>query len=237
MKTILLALTIFILGCSTQVNVGHSEEGIHSWNTYHWAEGSFPLDVKNNMKDSVWQPFFDETVQVWDGLEHHLSIYTTTNQGSVVTESRRSQQWLGLASIYVDNLGHITSGKVTMNPTMLSDSRYTDTAIQHVFCQEMGHILGLGHIAESTTCMDDCAWADTSTDWLACLNNPLAEGPDAHDAEQLDLIYGHEDDQLFIPDGGVASNCGNSRRPGCRQEGWIVIHSFPIFVEDNLPSY
>jgi hypothetical protein len=225
MKYIFTLLTIFILGCSSQFDISQTEQEVHSWSNYHWPDTD--LTVQNKIKDSAWQSHFDATLSAWDNLSTPLSI-SEGSPGMIVTETRRSRQWLGLASIYVDGDGHITSGKVTMNPILLSDSRYSPEAAQHVFCQELGHVLGLGHI-EDDTCMDDCAGAESTEAWLDCLNDPLTVDPNQHDEDQLNLIYGHTDVVPDTPDAGSTDGCGNSRRPGCRQEGWTTIHSFPMF--------
>lgn len=230
MKTIFALLTIFIIGCSTQFDIGQTKQEIHSWNNYHWPDTSLSITVENKMKSNDWQQYFDETISVWDneGFNTPLSLTAINNGGMVITEARRSRQWLGLATIYINSEGHITAGKITMNPIMLSDSRYTPMATQHVFCQELGHVLGLTHIT-AETCMDDCAWAITSTEWLECLNDPNAIGPNIHDEEQLNIIYSHDDVLPDVPDAGDNGGCGNSRRPSCRQKGWVTIHSFTIF--------
>lgn len=228
MNNLFVVLTLIFMGCSTQFDIGKTEQEVHSWSSYHWDSNSLSITVENKMKGSGWKPFFDESIRVWDTLGTPLTLTATDSNGMVSTDARRSQQWLGLATVYLNADGHITAGKVTMNPIMLTDPRYTPTAVQHVFCQELGHVLGLGHIV-ADTCMDDCSWASTSEVWLSCLNDPASVGPNGHDAEQLNLIYNHDDVLPDIPDAGSSDGCGKSKRPGCRQGGWVEIHSFPTF--------
>ena len=232
MNKLLIAITLLIMGCSSQFDIGQTEQESHTWNNYHWPTDSLVLDVDNNMKDQEWQQYFDETLSEWDSLDTPLSLVDTESGGQIVTEARRSRQWLGLATVYLNADGHITAGKVTMNPTMLTDSRYTPEAVQHVFCQELGHVLGLNHI-KGNTCMDDCTWAETTEEWLTCLNNPASVGTNQHDEDQLNLIYSHLDVSEPSPDAGTTSGCGKSKRPGCRQAGWVTVHSFPMFKSNT----
>lgn len=224
--------TLLLFGaCSLDLPIGQTEQGIHSWNGYHWPSSNLSLSVYDNMKDSAWAPSFEQTLADWNALAMPLSLAKASNKSAdIAATARRSNQWLGMAQIYLDSDGHILSGKLTVNPILLSSSDYSPEAAQHVFCQEMGHILGLEHtVADS--CMDDCAWAATRPEWLACLNSSLSTGPDSHDEGQLNTIYDHKDaGEPEEPDaGGNGPNCGKSpKNPHCPAGGWMTVHSFPI---------
>lgn len=72
-----------------------------------------------------------------------------------------------------------------MNDTYFSLARYDNAdERQHVMCQEVGHTFGLGHTSEDGTSQGTCM--DYSQD-------PGSTRPNAHDYEQLDLVYGHTD--------------------------------------------
>jgi hypothetical protein len=78
--------------------------------------------------------------------------------------------WLGLATIRV-NGSHITSGTAKMNDTYLLSGAYSDTAKQHVMCQEIGHDFGLGHQDESGADLNTCM------DYSSALDNPHPNQP------------------------------------------------------------
>ncbi len=65
--------------------------------------------------------------------------------------------WLGLASIGGISNCVIGNASSRLNDSYLLDTaRYSQTAINHVACQEVGHTFGLNHNrSSSTTCMND----------------------------------------------------------------------------------
>jgi len=93
-----------------------------------------------------------------------------------------------------------------------------------VMCQEVGHNFGLGHQDEDfynpnlNTCMDYTS--DPSTNTM----------PNAHDYEQLVLIYDHTETP---PDEEPPSGCfpPNSRK--CRNKLIRIDHIFPVPGYDN----
>jgi hypothetical protein len=95
--------------------------------------------------------------------------------------------WLGLASINISG-GHITQGTSKMNDTYFN-SGYSETARQHVMCQEIGHDFGLDHQDESGADLNTCM------DYSNALDNPK---PNAHDYQQLESIYAHLDGSTTI---------------------------------------
>jgi hypothetical protein len=93
--------------------------------------------------------------------------------------------WLGLARVWVNNsTGIVNRADVQMNAgySEMGDPAYAT----HVGCMEVLHPAGLGHQNGADSCMNDCAGA---RDWAACMRNPGAQTPDAHDQEQLAIIY------------------------------------------------
>lgn len=67
--------------------------------------------------------------------------------------------WLGLASINIDNQGHITRGTAKMNDSYSSYFASQDER-NHVMCQEVGHLFGLGHTSEDGSTQNTCGVFD-----------------------------------------------------------------------------
>ena len=96
--------------------------------------------------------------------------------------------WLGVAQIWITGGVHITQGSVRLNDTYMDSPPYSTTAWHNlVSCQEVGHTFGLDHQDEDFTnpnlgtCMDYTT--DPSTN----------QHPNAHDYEELEIIYAHLD--------------------------------------------
>jgi hypothetical protein len=75
-----------------------------------------------------------------------------------------------------------------MNDSYLA-SGYTETNRQHVICQEIGHDWGLNHQDESGADLNTCM------DYDNALGNP---DPNAHDYQQLEIIYAHLDSSTTL---------------------------------------
>jgi hypothetical protein len=100
--------------------------------------------------------------------------------------------WLGIASIWASGT-HITQGTVKLNDTYFNTAKYNTPAWKNlVMCQEVGHTLGLNHQDENqsnanlNTCMDYTNRPDSN------------QHPNAHDYEQLGLIYAHLDGSTTV---------------------------------------
>ena len=116
--------------------------------------------------------------------------------------------WLGLASIWASG-NHITQATAKMNDTYYATAKYNTPAWRRlVMCQEVAHGFGLAHQDEAFdnwnlgSCMDytDDADGDANT------GEPSNEHPNAHDFEQLALIYAHGD--------GISSPAGSGESSG-----------------------
>jgi len=86
--------------------------------------------------------------------------------------------WLGLAQIGGISNCVIGNAQSRLNDTYLQDTaRYSQTAVNHVACQEVGHVFGLGHNrTSSTTCMNDT---------ILTAGNQINQ----HDRDLLNSIY------------------------------------------------
>ena len=166
----------------------------HSWNNFTWAKtsNSFTLMVVDSVSDNWWTEL-DETLTKWSASNVlDLQITKTDNSQSarqicgmvagqirVCNYSYGDTGWLGLASIGIDNKGHIDRGIAMLNDSY--SLHWQDQALKnHVMCQEIGHLFGLGHTSENGTSQQSCM--DYSNDWAS-------QWPNAHDYDFLDVIY------------------------------------------------
>ncbi|HSH77701.1 MAG TPA: hypothetical protein VLA19_04115 [Herpetosiphonaceae bacterium] len=171
-----------------------SAHATHSWNNYHWARTSnpFTITVIDSMT-SDWDDNLNAANSDWDASSV-LNVAYEAGDESTRTRKRcpavsgkvRScnalygyNGWLGLAQIWLSG-GHIVQGTAKMNDSYLASSSYDETNRQHVICQEIGHDWGLGHQDESGADLNTCM------DYANAFDNP---DPNAHDYEQLEIIY------------------------------------------------
>jgi hypothetical protein len=97
--------------------------------------------------------------------------------------------WLGLASINITGGTHITQGSAKMNDTYFNSATYNNPNEKlHVVCQEVAHTFGLGHQSEDGKSLDTCM--DYFSNTGANATSTLSTKPNAHDFDQLNLIYG-----------------------------------------------
>jgi hypothetical protein len=179
--------------------VAGSANADHAWSNYHWARSSnpFSLGLGDNLS-SVWDPYLQTTSSDWSvsnvldttvvaGQSSQRRCRASTGRVEVCNGSYGNNGWLGIASISVSG-SHITSGSVRVNDTYFNTAQYNTTAWRNlVMCQEVGHIFGLDHQDENFsnqnlgTCMD-------------YTNSPASnQHPNAHDYEELSIIYSHLD--------------------------------------------
>jgi len=200
-----MGVALFLVIISTG-GVAHAN---NSWESYHWARTANPFTLK--LIDSVsaaWDPYLVEASNDWS----QSSVLTTT----IVAGSRKGVSsclptsgrvrvcnyqygfngWLGLAQIWITGGDHITQAVVKLNDTYFNTPTYNTPAWRHlVMCQEKGHTFGLDHQDENNynpnlgTCMDYTADPD---------GPPSNEHPNAHDYDQLEVIYNHRDSSTTI---------------------------------------
>lgn len=187
-----LALVVaLVLGTAGTASAGHA------WGGYHWAKGSAPVVlIQGDNVSSAWDPYLGQSTADWTasavldtaitaGSTNPRRCNPTTGMVEVCSAKYGDTGWLGLAQIWLDANGHITQGTAKMNDTYFALVQYnTPEQRAHVMCQEVGHTFGLGHTSEDGSSQATCM--DYSTD-------PGSTRPNAHDYEQLDVIYGHSD--------------------------------------------
>lgn len=192
----------------------------HSWNNYHIARtnSSFTIQYVDSMT-SQWDSTLAESIQKWgqsnvigfelvgsdDGARTRKRCPMISGQMRVCNDAYGQNGWLGLASIGLDSQGHIDQGTAKMNDSY--DWYWTPAEMNHVVCQEIGHVFGLGHTSEDGssqgTCMDYSS--STSSQW-----------PNAHDYNMIEQIYAHLDTyNSFTGNGGSDGGDGGDGGNGC----------------------
>lgn len=176
----------------------------HSWGSYHWARTSnpFSLQLGDNVS-GAWDAYLATASTDWT---FSSVLNTTIVAGGTTGEPKKCRPtsgrvevcsasyggaWLGLAQIWVSG-SHIYQATTKVNDFYFNKAKYNTPAWRSfVMCQEVGHAFGLDHQNENFydanlgSCMDY-----TSNP----LGPPSNEHPNAHDYEQLELIYnGHPD--------------------------------------------
>jgi hypothetical protein len=192
----------------------------HSWGNYHWARTSNPFTVKViNSMTADWDDNLNVAVSDWNSssvmnvVQESGSDDATTRQRCRAVKGKvRScnytygiNGWLGLAQIWVRG-SHITQGTAKMNDSYMATG-YTETNRQHVICQEIGHDWGLDHQDESGADLNTCM------DYDDALGNAH---PNAHDYEQLGIIYAHLDSSTTVG----AAPAGFDNADVHAQENW-----------------
>jgi hypothetical protein len=232
-------LAVAMVGCVAETeSVAFSQNALHAWSTYHWASDNLTPSVFDKTRSSELTGETALSVAHWASLATPIQPQMSSRRQAPVTVVEGfSNDWLGLAQIWIED-GHIVKGKVSMNTTfLLGDPRFTFEATVHVLCQELGHIWGLGHNRdELDTCMNDCLTATTEAEWLACLNHPDGVDTNAHDVEQLLLAYdGHDDGTTGGSDPGPGGGPDCDERPThprCRNGTWVTVHTTPLWSPD-----
>lgn len=174
----------------------------HSWGGYHWARvaNPFTLQLDDNVSPS-WDSYLGKASVDWtkssildtvinSGLTNK-NCRPTAGKVEVCNNKYGNNGWLGVAQIWISNGDHITQGTVKVNDTYFNTAYYNKSAWrQLVMCQEIGHTFGLGHQDEDFynanlgTCMDYTSDPDGAL--YGQLDNRY---PNAHDYEELEIIY------------------------------------------------
>lgn len=185
----------------------------HAWSNYHWSRSTNPVTV--NLGDNVdpvkWRGHLLTASADWSlstvlaspvvaGNTRPKSCRATDGMVEVCSANYGGTGWLGVAQIWISG-SHIVKGIAKLNDYYHDSPPYnTDSWRLLVMCQEVGHTYGLGHQDENF---------DTKTEPGTCMDytrDPVgSEHPNAHDYEQLEIIYGHLD--------GLAASFGPSPAP------------------------
>jgi hypothetical protein len=176
----------------------------HSWGSYHWARTSNPFAIA--LGDNVsaeWDAYLTTASDDWtqsnvlntsvqSGTSVKKLCSATTGRVQVCNSRYGNNGWLGVAQIWASG-SHITRATVKLNDTYYLTAAYNTPAWRAmVMCQEIGHTFGLDHQDENFgnanlgTCMDYTSSPESN------------QHPNAHDYEQLELIYAHLDSTTTV---------------------------------------
>ncbi|RDI74587.1 Pregnancy-associated plasma protein-A [Gaiella occulta] len=189
--------------------VAASAGATHSWGGYHWARTANPFALKlGDNVDANWDSYLATTSSGWSqstvldtpvvpGLTSGRKCRATLGRVEVCNAAYGKNGWLGLAQIWLSS-GHISQGVAKMNDTYFNLAKYnTPDEKNHVMCQEVGHTLGLDHTSTDGSSQGTCMDYSTS---------PSSTAPNAHDYEELGIIYSHLDGSTTV--GAVAPGKG-----------------------------
>ncbi len=216
-SALLLLVTTALVGCSAppedrSESIGTISQGSHAWSTYRWAPypGERTIQLNSNL-NGTWAPFLvtastDWTASsvlnttVFPGIKNPKTCKPTFGQVEVCNASYGRNGWLGIAQIWLSG-GYIVQGVVKLNDSYFNLSQYNTFSYRSlVACQEVGHTFGLGHQDENQTNANLGSCMDYS-------NHPAGnEHPNAHDYEQLEIIYATAPSTLTLTASDDAAN-------------------------------
>ena len=204
-----IGIAVFVVA----ISMGGVAHAAHSWGPpYHWARTANPFTLK--LADSVsstWDPYLVEASSDWSqssvltttivtgGTGSAKSCRATSGRVRVCNATYGNNGWLGIAQIWITGVDHITQGVVKLNDTYHNAPPYNTSAWRRlVMCQEVGHTFGLDHQDEDSANTN----LGTCMDYTSDPDGPLSnEHPDAHDFDQLDMIYTHLDSSTTLSAG------------------------------------
>jgi len=203
----------------------------HSWGGYHWARTANPFTLKlGDNVSSAWDSYLGTASTDWS-LSSVLDTVVVPGQArsncratagrvEVCNKFYGNNGWLGIAQIWVSGT-HIMQGTVKMNDTYFNTSTYNKPAWrQFVMCQEVGHTFGLDHQDEIFGNLNLGTCMDYTNDPDGLLYGQLSNlHPNAHDYEELELIYAHLDSSTTIK-ASTASFHGHAEVDGEDRSTW-----------------
>ncbi len=199
--------------CASLLAVANVVDASHAWGTYHWARTANPFTLKlgNNMTATDWQSYLARTSSDWNSGSTPLLTAIVNGSGGkrckavagttqVCNGKYGNNGWLGLASINITGGTHITQGTAKMNDTYFNTATYNNPNEKlHVVCQEVAHTFGLAHQSEDGSSQNSCM--DYFSNTGANAGSTLSTKPNAHDFDQLNLIYAHLDTTTTLATG------------------------------------
>ncbi|OGY98417.1 MAG: hypothetical protein A2855_02715 [Candidatus Liptonbacteria bacterium RIFCSPHIGHO2_01_FULL_57_28] len=220
-------MTLFAVGALASVAYAN-----HSWGGYHWARTSNPFTLKlGDNVTSAWDAYLAgasadwsqsnvlDTTIVAGGVKSPKNCRPTAGRIEVCNAKYGNNGWLGLAQIWITGGVHISQGIAKMNDTYFNTSQYNTPAWRRlVMCQEVAHAFGLDHQDENFNNPNLGSCMDYTGDPDGPLSN---EHPNAHDFEQLGIIYAHLDTTTTVG-AGVAPRNGKANLDNPTEWGQVV---------------
>ena len=220
-------MTLFAVGALASVAYAN-----HSWGGYHWARTSNPFTLKlGDNVTSAWDAYLAgasadwsqsnvlDTTIVAGGVKSPKNCRPTAGRIEVCNAKYGNNGWLGLAQIWITGGVHISQGIAKMNDTYFNTSQYNTPAWRRlVMCQEVAHAFGLDHQDENFNNPNLGSCMDYTGDPDGPLSN---EHPNAHDFEQLGIIYAHLDTTTTVG-AGVAPRNGKANLDSPTEWGQVV---------------
>jgi hypothetical protein len=184
----------------------------HSWGGYHWARTTpqFTLKLGDHLTSADWRGHLAQTSSDWNSGNSAVLTAIVAGQSKnarrcsmvagttqVCNDRYGRNGWLGLASINITGGTHITQGSAKMNDTYFDTATYNNpNERQHVMCQEVAHTFGLDHQSEDGSSQNSCM--DYFSNTGANAGSTLSTKPNAHDFEELNIIYKHLDSTTTV---------------------------------------
>jgi hypothetical protein len=218
-----------ILGLFVFAALPSATSADHSWGGYHWARTSNPFTIKTGDNvTSAWDAYLDEAITDWNvsnvldllkvaGGTNPKNCRPTSGRIEVCNSKYGNTGWLGIAQIWITGGTHITQAITKVNDTYFNTSQYNTPAWRRlVMCQELAHDFGLDHQDVTFnnfnlgSCMD---YTNAPAGGVVGGFNygPSNEHPNAHDYEQIEIIYQHLDSTTTIGQSVVSR--GNGQTP------------------------
>jgi hypothetical protein len=193
----------------------------HSWGGYHWARTANPFTLKlGGNVTSGWNSYLSTASSKWS-LSSVLDTAIVSGQSTkncratlgrveVCNSKYGNNGWLGIASVWISS-GHITQGTVKLNDTYFNTSKYNKSAWKNlVMCQEVAHTFGLDHQDENFSNANLGSCMDYTDDPDGSIKHQLDnQYPNAHDYEELEIIYAHLDSINTTSQTVSSKNFGN----------------------------
>ena len=198
---------------ATVVALVSATSASHSWGGYHWARTTpqFTLKLGDNLTSGDWRGHLAQTSSDWNS--GNSAVLTAIVGGSGAPGKKRcpmvagttqvcngaygNNGWLGLASINITGGTHITQGSAKMNDTYFNTATYNNTnEREHVMCQEVAHTFGLDHQSTNGSSLNTCM--DYFSNTGANATSTLSTRPNAHDFQELNIIYAHLDSTTTV---------------------------------------
>lgn len=201
---------------------GGMAEAKHTWAKHRWATKDGVVDVYADVSDveGDWTAATAEVLEDWDRSEQIELDRDPAGKQGVLTVSSGTYGptgWLGVAMIKFDPNQRIAAGRVELNEWYWTIGLVDGQPGRHqVYCQEVGHIFGLGHQSDDS-----------------CMNDELSllggwRHPNDHDYEQLATIYSVPDgyDSGTSPSTSSSYSARSCDQQCARSHHWVVVHVF-----------